>query len=297
MILQRVITAVVLLPLVILAIFKLTIEAFALVIGAIICISLWEWSGFLTKNIAYRAIYVVTSVVLMWLIQQNALPMDYWHGFASPESILEWFNPKQLIQFNLLLSAIWWLIALILLFIYPRVSQSLVKQPIIMIVIGWLMLIPTWVAVVGIRSMGISFDHNHGAELLLFVLIIIWAADTGAYFAGKTFGKHKLAAKVSPKKTWEGVFGGLALSAVVVFFGIDLLHFESEQLVPLICLTVIIVIFSVVGDLTESIFKRLTDTKDSGTLLPGHGGFLDRIDGITAALPLALLGFSLFGIK
>ena len=145
--------------------------------------------------------------------------------------------------------------------------------------------------------MSIAFDPQHGAELLLFVLLLIWAADTGAYIAGKSLGKTKLAPKISPKKTWEGVIGGMLLALLVLFVGFYLLHFSREQWLPLAILTVIIVAFSVVGDLTESIFKRLTGKKDSGRILPGHGGILDRIDGVLAVLPIALLGFSVLGIK
>jgi phosphatidate cytidylyltransferase len=159
------------------------------------------------------------------------------------------------------------------------------------------MLLPTWVGAVGIRSMGIAFDHSHGAELLLFILLLVWAADTGAYFAGKNLGKHKLAPKVSPKKTWEGVYGGLFLALAVMVAGIHLLQFDREQWLPLKGLTIIIVAYSVIGDLTESIFKRLTGVKDSGRILPGHGGILDRIDGVTAVLPISLLGFSILGIQ
>ena len=122
-------------------------------------------------------------------------------------------------------------------------------------------------------------------------------AEVSLHNVSKSFGKTKLAPKISPKKTWEGVFGGLALALVVLGASFYLLHFTREQWLPLIVLTIIIVAFSVVGDLTESIFKRLTGKKDSGRILPGHGGILDRIDGVIAVLPIALLGFSVLGIK
>lgn len=294
---QRVVTALVLLPLLILAIFGLVIEAFAIIIAIVICIASWEWSGFITRKTHHRAVYVLSVALFIWLIQSYSLPMAYWHGFIMPETLSEWFGPNKLVLQVLALGALWWLFALILLIIYPKLSQGLVEKPFLMIPVGWLMLVPTWIGAVGIRSMGIEFDPSHGAKILLFVLLIVWAADTGAYFSGKTFGKHKLAPKVSPKKTWEGVYGGAALSILVLVLGIYLLHFEREQWLSLAFLTGIIVAFSIVGDLTESIFKRLTGVKDSGKILPGHGGVLDRIDGITAVLPLTLLGFSLLGIK
>jgi len=294
---QRVITALVLLPLVILAIFGLNIETFALVIAIVIALAAWEWSGFITQKRQFKALYVIATIALMWLVTAQSLPLAYWHGFILPQTLAEWFVDNQAARLTLLLGLLWWLVAFILLIIYPRLSKELVASKMMMIIIGWLILLPTWVAVVGIRSMGIVFDHNHGAELLLFVLLIIWAADTGAFMAGKKFGKTKLAPLVSPKKTWEGVLGGVALAGVIVGLGIYLLHFKPEQTVALIGLSLLIVIFSVVGDLTESIFKRLTGIKDSGKILPGHGGILDRIDGVTAALPITLLGLSFLGIQ
>ena len=294
---QRVITALILLPLVILAIFGLRIEVFAAVIAAVIALACWEWAGFITDKRHYKGLYVLASLILMWLIIQESLPMSFWHGFLFPTSLKELFVDGQAARLTLFLGVLWWLVATVLLFIYPRVSADLVNSKMMMAIIGWLMMLPAWVAVVGIRSMSIVFDHHHGAQLLLFVLIIIWAADTGAYIVGKKFGKTKLAEKVSPKKTWEGVFGGVALAAIAATAGIYLLHFKTEQTIAVVGLTVLIVIFSVVGDLTESIFKRLTGTKDSGKILPGHGGILDRIDGVTAALPISLLGFSFLGIQ
>jgi len=297
MFLHRVITALVLLPLVILAIFGLAIEIFAVFVGAIVSIAAWEWSGFFTDKKRMRFLYVLSVVSLMWLIQQASLPMTFWHGFIMPEHFIEWFAPNQMAMTVLFLGALWWIFALLLLIVYPRMSQSIVTNPIWIIPIGWLMLLPSWVGIVGIRSMSIAFDPQHGAKMLLFVLLLIWAADTGAYLVGKSMGKTKLAPKVSPKKTWEGVMGGVGLAVVVLGVSFYLLHFTQEQLIPLIGLTVIIVAFSVVGDLTESIFKRLTGKKDSGRILPGHGGVLDRIDGVTAVVPFALLGFSILGIK
>ncbi len=294
---DRIITALVLLPLVILAIFHLAIELFAVVVGIIICTAAWEWSGLFTDKKRLRFLYVFSIVLLMWGIQLSSLPMTLWHGFILPDLVTELFTPNQMALNVLLMGIAWWLFAVVLLVAYPGISTAIVSRAFFVIPIGWLMLLPAWVGIVGVRSMSIAFDPQHGAKLLLFVLLLIWAADTGAYVAGKSLGKTKLAPKISPKKTWEGVVGGTLLALMVLFAGFYLLHFSRDDWLPLVGLTVIIVAFSVVGDLTESIFKRLTGKKDSGRILPGHGGILDRIDGVLAVLPIALLGFSVLGIK
>ncbi|MCP4411035.1 MAG: phosphatidate cytidylyltransferase, partial [Gammaproteobacteria bacterium] len=140
-------------------------------------------------------------------------------------------------------------------------------------------------------------DFHRGSSLLLFSLCLVWAADTGAFIAGKAFGKHKLAPHVSPKKTWEGVAGGALLAILVAIVSSHLLSIPDKQLPGLALMVVIIVSYSVIGDLTESIFKRLAGVKDSGNILPGHGGVLDRIDGLTAVMPLCLLGYAILGIN
>jgi phosphatidate cytidylyltransferase len=130
--------------------------------------------------------------------------------------------------------------------------------------------------------------------LLLFVLVIVWVADIGAYFTGKRFGKVKLAPKISPGKTWEGVFGGLLAVAVLALVRARWLEIDIVVLLPF-CLAVAII--SIVGDLTVSMFKRNAGVKDSGRLFPGHGGVLDRIDSVTAAAPLFALGIGWVGLR
>jgi len=119
------------------------------------------------------------------------------------------------------------------------------------------------------------------------VLLLVWSADTGAYFAGKAFGRRRLAPQISPGKTWEGVAGGLVLSAAAAAASAQWL---DQPVGPLVVVSLVVAVFSIVGDLTESLFKRFAGVKDSGQLIPGHGGLMDRLDSITAAAPLLLLG-------
>ena len=128
----------------------------------------------------------------------------------------------------------------------------------------------------------------------MFALLIVWAADMGAYFVGKGFGKVKLAPQISPGKTWEGVLGGLCAVMVLAAIGAQVFATDIAVLLPF-CLAIAMI--SIVGDLTESMFKRNAGVKDSGSLFPGHGGVLDRIDSVTAAAPLFALALGWIGIR
>jgi phosphatidate cytidylyltransferase len=176
---------------------------------------------------------------------------------------------------------VWWFAALIWAFFYP----TPIARP-----VGWicgaLVLVPAYVALVSLYSLRPS--------ALLFALVIIWAADIGAYFAGKSFGRVKLAPRISPGKTWEGVIGGL-VAVVLVLIAVRLYWIEINVAVIIpFCLAV--ATLSVVGDLTVSMFKRSAGLKDSGRVFPGHGGVLDRIDSVTAAAPLFALGIGWAGL-
>ena len=143
----------------------------------------------------------------------------------------------------------------------------------------------TLVSMVLIRN-----NPDYGSEFVLYIILIIWFADSGAYFAGRALGKNKLIPKVSPGKTWEGVAGALVATLIIALVSINLLKIPSEQTMIFIIITLVTVIYSIVGDLSESMFKRMANIKDSGTLIPGHGGMLDRIDSLMSALPVFYAG-------
>jgi phosphatidate cytidylyltransferase len=173
-----------------------------------------------------------------------------------------------------------WSVALLWVFAFPaRVG------PLRVAVAGLLALALAWLAIARMR-----LDWLHGSHVVMYGLLIVWLADSGAYFAGRAFGRRKLAPAVSPGKTWAGFWGGLlacALLAVVTALLYQL------PLLSLLALTVVTGVFSVVGDLTESLCKRFAGVKDSGNLIPGHGGVLDRFDSLLAALPPLMLGAQL----
>jgi phosphatidate cytidylyltransferase len=151
----------------------------------------------------------------------------------------------------------------------------------------FVVLVPLWTAILVLHDSG-----DEGPYILLFLLVLIWIADSGAYFTGMRWGKRKLAPIISPGKSWEGVLGGL-FGALLCGVFLALYYQDKSGALWLIPISLITVAMSVVGDLFESTLKRRMDVKDSGSLLPGHGGVLDRIDSLIAAAPVFVLGLQL----
>jgi phosphatidate cytidylyltransferase len=196
---------------------------------------------------------------------------------AGTFALSYWLIPERLDLAPVLWAALaWWVVALIWILRYPMPISPWAAA-----LAGIFVLVPAWAGLVSILQV-----PDQGSALLLLGLAMIWAADIGAYFAGHRWGRLKLAPQVSPGKTLEGVAGGLLGAVLVAGGGGWLLGLPLAAMLPLgLCMAAI----SVVGDLTESMFKRSVGIKDSGRLFPGHGGVLDRIDSITAAVPLFAL--------
>jgi phosphatidate cytidylyltransferase len=179
----------------------------------------------------------------------------------------------------------WWGVALLLVLFYPGSATVWRNSKILRIIFGILTIIPFFWGMLALRAWHYDENHYSGAVWLLYVMILVWGADSGAYMFGKLFGKHKLAPKVSPGKTWQGFIGGLATAAVISWGYGMWANLDVAPVTLLIC-SIVAVLASVLGDLTESMFKREAGIKDSGHLIPGHGGILDRIDSLTAAVPV-----------
>lgn len=261
----RIITAAVLIGLLLVVILWLPPFATMIAMTAVVLAGAWEWSAFLRlQRIGGRVLYVFAVAACLPVLWQLTL--------AEPVRLLV-----------LSVALVWWVLALLWVVFAPRRAAAWSAA-----LAGLLALTPAWVALVRLR-----IDVPRGEQWLLFALCLVWAADVGAYFAGRSLGRHKLAPQVSPGKTWEGVLGGLVLASLVAVWGSYWFALPALQLVPL-CLGV--VAFSVVGDLTESLLKRFAGLKDSGTLFPGHGGVMDRIDSLTSALPVLLLGLVVLGV-
>ncbi len=254
----RVITALVLAPLFILALFLLPATSFSLLLGMIVLGGAWEWG---------RLSGLHTPLQLVsWLLLVA--------GLLAAAKL--WFPAV----FTIGLASAWWVLMAMTLILgrrrgLPRWSAGG------RLLIGVVVLVPAWQA--------LTWLHVEDRLLVLCVLLVVWAADTGAYFTGRSVGRHKLAPAVSPGKTVEGTLGGLAavMAAAVVFWWL----IPALSIVGWVALCIVTCLASVVGDLTESHLKRLAGAKDSGTSLPGHGGVLDRIDSITAAAPVFASGW------
>lgn len=258
---QRVITGLIALAVLLVVLFVMPALAVKVVIAALILAGAWEWSGFLK-------------------LQSNGARLGYVGLMAALLAAVVGLADERTVEMIFEAALAWWLVALLWVFMFPTPIPRIAGW-----ICGALVLIPTYVAIISLYTLQPS--------LLLFVLVIVWAADIGAYFAGKKFGRVKLAPNISPGKTWEGVIGGLFLAAVLVLLSSRWLEPDLIVLLPF-CLSVAII--SIIGDLTVSMFKRDAGIKDSGRFFPGHGGVLDRIDSVTAAAPLFALGVSWMGL-
>jgi phosphatidate cytidylyltransferase len=285
---QRIITALILAPAAISAIFYLPVTYFAVLLMAIISIGAWEWAGFIgLTNVVQRILYAAFTsglVALVWYL----LPVDE-----------TWFTISGLqyeITSLLWLGVAWWVCAALLMLFYPKSSALWAKNKFIIALFGWLTLVPTWLAFMVLRTNNYIIDEFNGAQLLMYLFMLVWSADIGAYFVGKTVGKHKLMPNVSPGKTIEGFLGGVFCAVILTIIVGFFLQWSVEKYITALLVTILITTISVLGDLTESMFKRQAGVKDSGTVLPGHGGILDRIDSLTATAPVFALCYVLLAV-
>lgn len=274
---QRIITALVLAPLALMAILFLPVFEFQIVIAGVVAIGAYEWAKMsgLDSRMS-KAVYTLIALTICVFFAQIV------------EQDLIWYQGQlnAVYRYILGISTIWWLVSLGMIIAYPRFCGFWRHSIVIRALFGLLTLIPTWVAVVSLRTSLYEVEPLYGASLIFYVLGIVWAADIGAFFVGVKFGKHKLRPNVSPGKTLEGLLGGVAASFAIIAFAA--LHYQVEP--SRIWLHIVIggltVGVSALGDLNESMFKRCAGIKDSGKILPGHGGVMDRIDSLTAAFPV-----------
>ena len=261
---QRVITAIILALLASLALFKATSEVWQWVILGVGFIAAWEWAGFARFNQVWqKALFAVFTSVI---------------GFVSVESL----SVSSIVLLTLLESGL-------LIFIVTHYQRSQGKAS---TGSASFVLLSGVLSVVLFATVMVRFRAEFSAEVLLMSLFVIWAIDTGAYFSGKRFGKTKLAVHVSPGKTWEGVWGGTLFAFIIALLGLWLISVTLNLSMVLFAVVLAgIAMFSVLGDLFESVLKRQVNLKDSGRILPGHGGVLDRIDSLLIAVPMLYLAW------
>jgi phosphatidate cytidylyltransferase len=261
---DRILTAMVLLAALLAAVLWLPSSGAAVALGLVFVLAAFEWTGFAglgswPAKIAYVAVVAAVCGLLHFTI-------------STPAALIAALAAVML----------WWFAVLLWIVLAPdrggRIAAALA---------GLVTLAPAWLATGWLYG-----GSSRGPWLLLFAIALVGAADIGAYFAGRFLGRVPLAPRVSPKKTWEGAIGGFVAAMLVAWLANR--HF-SLPAAAFLALSAAAVVLSIVGDLAESLFKRHAGLKDSGNVLPGHGGVLDRIDSLTAAVPLLALGFALLG--
>ncbi|MDF2179620.1 phosphatidate cytidylyltransferase [Aliiglaciecola sp. CAU 1673] len=277
---QRIITALVLAPLALGAILFLPVDGFQLCMALIIGLGAWEWANLMSiSNKLGKAAYTLLMVAACAGL-----------AFYVPVAAIWYQGQLNSLYLGILAaSALWWGISLLMILAYPKYTSGWRNSLWLRGLFGICTLLPTWVAVVALRTELYDVEPLFGASLIFYVLGIVWAADIGAFFSGVKFGRHKLRPNVSPGKTLEGLAGGVAASLAIIGFAAMHYQVNASMIWTHLAIGIITVGVSALGDLNESMFKRCVGCKDSGTLLPGHGGILDRIDSLTAALPVFTL--------
>jgi len=267
-----VISALIMAPLVIAGVLLLDNAIFSALLAVVLLAAVWEWSQLIPlHSFAARIVYTSGMAILMWLLWYTGL--------------------SQVIKPLLAIAFAWWLCVLLWLSRPQCCAQPSVLNSILKMLVGCVVIVPAWAA--------LSFLHGYadrGPVLTLMLLLMVWLADIGAYFAGRRFGKRKLAPAVSPGKTWEGVYGGIASSLLFAALAGAWFSGSLQWTLAFLVVSLLAMLFSVAGDLLESLMKRQSGIKDSGSIIPGHGGIFDRIDSMVAAAPLFLLGFMWLGL-
>ena len=269
---KRVTTAAVLLAVFLSGLFLMPTRWFAVLVAAMVALGAIEWSALLKSAKVTGLVYAMTitgifaALVWGWEVVDPARPF--------------------LVGLNALAAAFWFFAVPVWMY-----RGYFLRSKILAHLVGGIVILPAGLAMVSLHSMG--------PLALCLPLVLIWVADTSAYFAGRAFGRHKLAPGISPGKTWEGVAGALAGTMIYAIICAKTVPVLSAGLTGVYWATYLGVVavlcaISIVGDLFESLIKRQAMVKDSGTLLPGHGGVLDRIDSISSTLPVAALAFHLY---
>ena len=262
---MRVLTAAALIITVVAALYWLPTLAVAALLGVFALGGAWEWSTLAgCRRMLHRQIYLALTLILMLgfyvVLDRSWAQLGLW-GLALA----------------------WWMVSAVLVLRYQLREKAPGGDRMWRLAAGWLMVVPAWAALVVLH-------YSHGAGGVLALLLLVWVADIAAYLFGSRFGRRRLASRVSQGKSWEGLLAALAAASLVAVSTAVWVGIRPEQRMLYVVLAATVVAVSVLGDLTESLFKRVAGVKDSGSVLPGHGGVLDRIDSLTAAAPAFVFG-------
>jgi phosphatidate cytidylyltransferase len=267
---RRVLTAVVLGSITVAVVLSGSKVAFSLLTGLIVIVAAWEWAGLSGLQLMEQRVpYLVIITVLL--------------------SVSYGIQDTPWLQGIVVAGLLWWCCACVIVIAFQRGKVLIPSHRLITATTGIFVLIPAW------SSLVILYAANDGPRSVMFLFLLIWTADIAAYFIGSRWGSHSLASRISPGKSWEGVAGGILMAALPAWGYVILGKIEDIDIVRIFFLCLVTVGFSVIGDLFESMCKRNALLKDSSRLLPGHGGVLDRIDSLTAAAPVFVIGFSFLG--
>ncbi len=272
----RILAAAVMAPVAVAAVFWLPTPYLAALVAALLMVGLWEWTELAgVHDTLSRMVYLAANALLMAALVWGA---GRGHQLFT-------------LKFVSLVGVVWWLFVLLWLKHFHFAEKDVSASTAIKLLAGSLAAIPAWAALGWLHA-----SQPYGPGWALFAVAIVWAADTGAYFVGVRFGKRKLAPRISPGKSWEGLYGGLATTLLLAILVLPWFNLSWSVLPKLLLLTGVTALFSVAGDLFESLLKRHAGTKDSGDLIPGHGGLLDRLDSLLAALPVFVIGKDWLGL-
>ena len=277
----RLLAALIMAPIAILGVLFVPTPILAALSAVVFLAALWEWLKLaeVDDTLARATLLLCNAAVMAALV---------WGSHSAQGGSFA------LLQLVVLIGVAWWLLAMLWMKHYHFAADHDSHARAFKLLAGTLAVIPAWCALGLIHA-----SQPNGHQWLLLALFLVWAADSGAYFAGRHLGgklfKRRLAPRISPNKTIEGLLGGLLLALVVAIVGALLIGAAPAQLPAITAVALATVLFSVVGDLFESLLKRHVGAKDSGDLIPGHGGVLDRVDSVLAALPVFALGKAVLG--
>ncbi len=287
---QRIITALILLPLVITALFFVHLDFFAAVVVVLVYLMALEWAKLSGVKVAVLgsgyALCISLLNIGLWFVSND---IAFW---PSPSWPLRLIWDPAMVVLAVSVGAI--VVTVFIVLLYSVVAKWWANF-VIRGLLGFALLPAFFVTLISVRNIGYFESDYVGAKFLLLMFVIIWAADTGAYFVGKYFGKKPLASNLSPNKTWEGAVGGVSLSVVIAWIASLILSIPLQSLFAYLAVVAGLAALSVFGDLFESALKREAGYKDSGNLLPGHGGLLDRLDSSIVVAPIYFLTFSYLG--